>query len=167
MIKLSGASRLPNRCSKLARKRGGRKCCRSRLESGAGGLEVMVVVLDNWMTASHWSVGLASPEYQTSPPHKTCSSPPFSNFLLPPYFIIHSIHIYPYFFDKLFPSLPDTFRAVVRLSEVITFGTLLCMLGTLDLVTKAPNPARGMPLLFTTSSTTVHHNDLTSKCHQF
>lgn len=164
--KISGTSRLLNRCSKLARKRGGNKDRRSRLESDAGGVEVMVVVWDNWMAASHWSVGLASPEYQTSLPHKT-SPPPFSNFLLPSYFIIHSIHIYPYYLDKLFPSLPDTFRPVVRLSEVITFGTLLWTLGTLDLVTNAPNPARDIPLLLITSSTIVHHNDLTSKCNHF
>lgn len=119
----------------------------------------MVAVLIIGMAASHWSDGLASPEYQTSLPHKTCSPPPFSNFLLPPYIIIYFIHISPYFIDKLFPSLPDTFRAVARLSEVITFGTLLCTLGTLDLVTQAPNPARSIPLLLIISSTTVHHND--------
>lgn len=110
---------------------------------------------------------LASPEYQTSLPHKTCSLPPFSNFFFPFSFIIHFIHISPYFIDKLFPSLPETFRAVASLSEVIIFGTLLCTLGTLDLVTKAPNPARSIPLLLIISSTTVHHNGVTSKCHHF
>lgn len=127
----------------------------------------MVAVLRIGMAASHWSVTLASPEYQTSLPHKTCSPPPFSNFLLSSFIIIHFIRIYPYFTNKLFSSLPDTFRAVARLSEVITFGTLLCTLGTLDLVTEAPNPARSIPLMLIISSTTVHHNDLTSKSHHF
>lgn len=127
----------------------------------------MVAVLIIGMIGSYWSVTLASPEYQTSLPHKTFSPPPFSNFLLPSSIIIHSIHIYPYFINKLFPSLRDTFRTVARLSEVITFGTLLCTLGTLDLVTQAPNPARSIPLPLIISSTTVHHNDLTSKSHHF